>query len=59
MQKGIAQLLLGLAGLALVAAVVACWTEGFAGVSAEGFSRASSNLALIAIGLSLCAHVKS
>lgn len=47
------KLLTGLAALAFVLAVVANYSGTLIGVSAEGFSRAASNLALIAIALVL------
>ena len=47
--------LVGLSGLSFVlAAVVNLMDAPIAGVTAEGFSRACSNLALIAIALAVC-----
>ena len=45
--------LTGLAALAFALAVVSNFIGPFASVSAEGFSRASTNLALLAIALVL------
>lgn len=45
--------LTGLAAVALVMAVVTNFTSAI-GATAEGFSRASANLALLAIALVLC-----
>ena len=47
------KVLIALAGLGFVLAVIAAITEPIMGTNAEGFSRGSSNLALIAIALSL------
>ena len=45
------KLLIALAVLSFVAAVVVAWTGPVLEIPAEGFSRASSNLSLIAIAL--------
>lgn len=51
----LAKLLLALAGLAFLLAVVAVLLGmPIVGIVPEGFSRACTNLALIAIGLRLC-----
>lgn len=49
----VAKALTVLAALAFLLAVVANFTDPIIGTSAEGFSRASTNLALLAIALSL------
>lgn len=49
----LAKALTGLAALAFVLAVATTFMGGFL-TSAEGFSRASTNLALLAIALVLC-----
>jgi len=49
--NNIAKALTGLAALGFLVAVVATFTDGIMGVWPETFSRASSNLALIAICL--------
>ena len=46
-----AKILVVLAMLGFVLAVIGVYTNGLAGVTAEGFSRGSTNLALIAIAL--------
>jgi hypothetical protein len=48
---GIAKACVGLAALALVAALVNSFSGPILGLPAEGFSRASTNLALIALCL--------
>ena len=50
----LSKVLIGLAGLAFVLAVVTTLMGRPYVVTAEGFSRASNNLALIAIALSVC-----
>ncbi len=52
----IAKALIGLAAVAMVLAVVSNFTvePWFVFTSAEGFSRASTNLSLLAIALALC-----
>ena len=51
----IARTLIGLSALAFLLAVIGVLGVGSVlGVDPEGFSRASTNLALIGIGLSLC-----
>ena len=47
----LAQILVVLAMVGFVLAVVGVYTNGLLGVTAEGFSRGSANLALIAIAL--------
>ncbi len=47
----VGKVLIGLAGLAFLLAVVVSQGGSLFGVPAEGFSRASNNLALIAIAL--------
>ena len=52
----VSKVLIGLAGLAFLLAVfVAFLVWPIFGVSAESYSRASNNLALIAIALAVCA----
>ncbi len=49
--RSIAQVCLGLAVVALVLAVIfALWRIEFVAITAEGLSRACSNLALLSIG---------
>lgn len=49
-------ILIGLSVLAFLLAVVGnLFTGGIYGVGPEGFSRASTNLALIAIAIAVCA----
>lgn len=45
--------LTGLAALAFALAVISCFTGKLGPIQAEGFSRASANLALLAIALVL------
>lgn len=49
--RTLAKVLIGLAVLAFVFAVVTAFTGRLMGVHPEGFSRACSNLALLAIAL--------
>jgi hypothetical protein len=49
--RNLAKVLVGLAALAFVLAVVAAFTGRLMHVHAEGYSRACSNLALLAIAL--------
>jgi hypothetical protein len=51
--RTLAKVLVGLAGLAFVLAVAASFTGRIMHVHPEGFSRACSNLALLAIALVL------
>ncbi len=51
--RTLAKVLVGLAGAALILAVVAGFTGRIMHVHPEGFSRACSNLALLAIALVL------
>ena len=53
------KVLIALAGLGFVLAVIVCFTGPILGFGAEGFSRGCSNLALIAIALSLTFKEKS
>ncbi len=48
---GIAKLLVLLAVITFVVAVVGAWTGTIMGIGAEAFSRACTNLALIAISI--------
>ena len=50
----LSKVLIGVAGLGCVLAVFAALSGPIYAVSAEAFSRASNNLALIAIALSVC-----
>jgi hypothetical protein len=50
----LSKVLIGLAGVGFVLAVFAALSGPIYVISAEGFSRASNNLALIAIALSIC-----
>lgn len=52
--SNIAKVLIGLAVLGFLLAVFGSFLWPIFGISAEGFSRASNNLALIAIALSVC-----
>ncbi len=52
--SNISKVLIGLASLAFVLAVFVSLLWPIYGVPAEAFSRASNNLALIAIALSVC-----
>ncbi|KPL11049.1 hypothetical protein AMJ85_04815 [candidate division BRC1 bacterium SM23_51] len=57
--KNVAWALIGLSALGFVGAVVlAVSSRGVLGVAAEGFSRACSNLALLAIALLLATGEK-
>ena len=51
--------LIALSAVGFVLAVIAVYTYGLLGVTAEGFSRACSNLALLAIALMLASKKKS
>ncbi len=51
--------LICLSALGFVLAVISTFVGPFVGVSAEAYSRACTNLALIAIGLSVCCTCKS
>ncbi len=55
----LSKVLIGLAGLGFVLAVVAALSGPIYILSAEAFSRATNNLALIAIALSVCAKRSS
>ena len=48
---GIAKLLVFLAVITFVVAVVGAWTGTIMGIGAEAFSRACTNLALLAIAI--------
>ena len=54
--QGIAKILVGLSILAFVLAVIGVLFVGgpVLGVASEGYSRACTNLALIALALSIC-----
>ena len=52
--SNIAKVLIGLAVLGFVLAVFTSLLSPIFGISAEGFSRASNNMALIAIALLVC-----
>jgi hypothetical protein len=52
--RNVALVLIGVSALAFLLAVIASYVGPFAGVSAEGFSRACTNLAAIAIALHIC-----
>jgi hypothetical protein len=53
--KNIAKILIGIAAVAFVLAVVGSLAGGsLLNVAPEALSRASNNLALIAIGIALC-----
>ncbi len=57
---GFAKLLVILAGLGFILAIIGTFIKGpILGVTAEGFSRGCTNLALIAIALSLTHKEKS
>jgi hypothetical protein len=55
----LSKVLIGLAGLGFVLAVVAALSGPIYILSAEAFSRASNNMALIAIALAVCAKRSS
>ena len=48
---GMAKLLVLLAALTFVIAVIGAWTGTIVGIGAEAYSRACTNLALIAIAM--------
>ena len=48
---GVAKLLVVLAALTFVLAVIGAWTGTIMGIGAEAFSRACTNLALLAIAI--------
>ena len=48
---GVAKLLVVLAALTFVLAVVTAWTGNMMGIGAEAYSRACTNLALLALGI--------
>ena len=50
----VTKVLIGLAALAFLAAVFTVLFWPVFGIPAEGYSRASNNLALLAIALSVC-----
>ena len=50
----VSKVLIGLAGLAFLLAVLVALLWPMFGIPAEAFSRASNNLALIAIALAVC-----
>lgn len=51
--------LIALSAVGFILAVVAAYSGGLVGISAEGFSRGCSNLALLAIALMLATKKKS
>ena len=51
--------LIALSAVGFVLAVIGVYTNGLIGVTAEGFSRGCSNLALLAIALMLATKKKS
>ena len=57
--SNISKVLIGLAVLGFALAVTETILPLFPYVSAEGFSRASANLALIAIALAVCSNQTS
>jgi len=48
---GVAKLLVALAALTFVLAVIGAWTGTMMGIGAEAYSRACTNLALLALGI--------
>ncbi len=50
---GVAKLLVVLAALTFVLAVIGAWTGTMMGIGAEAYSRACTNLALMAIAIVL------
>ncbi len=48
---GVAKLLVVLAALTFVLAVIGAWTGTMMGIGAEAYSRACTNLALLALGI--------
>jgi len=48
---GVAKLLVVLAALTFVLAVIGAWTGTMMGIGAEAYSRASTNLALLALAI--------
>ncbi len=48
---GVAKLLVALAALTFVLAVVGAWTGTIMGIGAEAYSRACTNLALLALAI--------
>ncbi len=56
--KSIIIVLIGISALGFVIAIISALSGITFGVSAEGYSRASNNLALIAIALALWFSVK-
>jgi hypothetical protein len=54
----LAWLLILLSAIGFILAVVGVYTNGIAGVTAEGFSRGATNLTLLAIALILLDHKK-
>ena len=49
-------ILICLSALGFLLAIIANFSNGIAGVSSEGFSNGCTNLALIAIALSVCCN---
>jgi len=48
---GVAKLLVALAALTFVLAVIGAWTGTMMGIGAEAYSRACTNLALLALAI--------
>ncbi len=48
---GVAKLLVALAALTFVLAVIGAWTGTIMGIGAEAYSRACTNLALLALAI--------
>ena len=55
----LAWLLIALSAIGFILAVIGIYTNGIAGVTAEGFSRGATNLTLLAIALILLDHKKT
>ena len=51
--KSLAKVLVALSGLMFVSAIAAVWAGSIISIQPEGFSRACSNLALLAIAVAL------
>jgi len=52
--RKLGMILICLSALGFILAIISAFTGTIAGVTAEGFSHGSTNLALIAIALSVC-----
>jgi len=57
--RSLVWVLIALSAVGFIMAVVEVFSYGLFGVTAEGFSRGSSNLALLAIALMLATKKKS